>query len=53
VKWGGGEYAQDRLNIHTNVPSPPFPQSMMHKGGRIFGSLQYTKWQFQVSSRIS
>ena len=40
VKWGrGGEYAQDKLNIHANALSPLLPQSRMHKGG----SLQYTK----------
>ena len=36
VKWG--EYAQDKLNIHANAPSPLLPQSWMHKGVRIFGS---------------
>ena len=32
---GGGEYAQDKLNIHANALSPLLPQSRMHKGGEL------------------
>ena len=36
-----GAYAQDKLNIWANTPSPFLSVSSVQKGRRIFGSLRY------------